>query len=79
LCPHRISKRKKFLHEDSDDQNVCDTTEPTDVLNMKVPQKKKQKKNGITLILGLCYNTKHQNNLDEDSDDGNVPHNLTTT
>ena len=79
LRPWRISKRKKFLHEDSDDRNVRDTTEPTDVSNVKVPQKKKQKKNDITLTLGPCHNTKRQNDLDEDSDDGNVPHNPATT
>jgi hypothetical protein len=45
---------------------------------VKVPQKKKQKKNDITLTLGPCHNTKRQNNLDEDSDDGNVPHNPAT-
>jgi hypothetical protein len=48
-------------------------TEPTNVSNMNVPQKKKQKKNDITSTLGTRRNTKRKLFLDEDSDDRNVP------
>ncbi len=52
---------------------TLDPTKPTDVSNVNVPQKKKQKKNDITSTLGTRRNTKHKLFLDENSDDHNVP------
>ncbi len=57
-----------------DTASTLNPTKPTDVSNMNVPQKKKQKKNAIISMLGLCCNPKRKKDLDEDPDDHNVPH-----
>jgi hypothetical protein len=57
-----------------DTASTLDPTIPTDVSNVNVPQKKKQKKNAIISPLGPHCNPKRKNNLDEDPDDCNVPH-----
>ncbi len=49
-------------------------TNPTDVSNVNVPQKKKQKKNAIISTLGTRCNPKGKKDLDEDPDYPNVPH-----
>jgi hypothetical protein len=54
--------------------STLDPTRPTDVSNVNVPQKKKQKKNAIIAILDTRPNPKRRKNLDEDPDDLNVPH-----
>ncbi len=54
--------------------STLDPTKPTDISNVNVPQKKKQKKNAIISMLGPCRNPKRKNDLDEDLDDRNVPH-----
>jgi hypothetical protein len=57
-----------------DTASTLDPTEPTDVSNVNVIQKKKQKKNAIISMLGPRRNPKHKKDLDEDPDYHNVPH-----
>jgi hypothetical protein len=54
--------------------STLDPTEPTDVSNVNVPQKKKQTKNAIIATLGTRHNPKRKKDLDEDPDDRNVLH-----
>jgi hypothetical protein len=82
FSPARTDLALKLLTERTINQSASnkatastlDPTKPTDVSNVNVPQKKKQKKNAIISTLGTHRNPKRKKDLDKDPDDRNVPH-----
>ncbi len=82
ICLHQKKPAVDSLTEKTINQSASkkatastlDPTKPTEVSNVNVPQKKKQKKNAIIPMLGTCCNPKCKKDLDEDPDDPKVPH-----